>query len=757
MKDKARQLHRLRLLQRCFVTLRTAAPSEDTFEKRSRDQPYIVVRALADLDQCVKRFVSNRKHMLFYTIRRLNNKYNNRKVRDAKKSPSFKSFLTDFASDVASRIAMEQRLLLEAFEQRGQLDFRDRLVPTKMTLGEGKAFIDPGFKKDSPDCTLLPAGFKISKFRLMTQEGMGVIGWQTVWSADYAGDKESPRRGKWIGAGTQVVELEVASNDFVDGVEYVYESSVITGLRLHTIMKGWTKWVGGKVSESASTARVMVDQLPKDPSEESASIGDEELRHPGMPRNYITGFSGLQNVTRSTMLGVVVRRVRAHNIFSYYWIQDSLRSPRPTDDVEHAETSVDFPLVTRGSSDASTLASRATSARPLKLMHFTPMSDSSISSTVTDTTRNYHAFITSKPNKPDVLSVAESEFFNVLRMRLTELRAAEVRALDFARRIWSGARFRRSKYGVLSSITIVPGLTKWLFESLCKYLVPAPVSEVRAAMLKKKSRLLLIRSAAVRRKASAKSSEAGTIDYVKKAWAIALLGPKERKHREVQKERLSRLKSEIALLVAEADMLEKQSQQMAQEANSLLPELQTSARVCANFKLKIESARHLSSLLERMDLQTIKSKLAGYTKESSISAADMELIGINIEKNATKSLEYRGKTLDDVVKECVQEEREKAIKLEEERLALEQQKNRVAMTRSLDTKALRQLREGGHQSCRKQLAVNPQLSTTVRSQRSSSSRRLSASTSSLKRIVRIPSTISSVTLRSANEGGNGSA
>ena len=361
MESKAESQYSYRLLQKCFYAMRTYMTPLDTYDKRRRDQPFIITRLSADLEQLTKRFISHRKRMLFSLIKYLNDRYNFCRIRDAKKAPSFKSFVTEFGKDVSARIMMEQRLLLQAYENRGQLDFKDVRVPSKMLSGDGKPFVDPAQRRNM-ETSMLPPGFKISKVRFVVQEGMGIVGWQTVWSGDCAVDKESPRRGKWTGAGTEIVELSIALNDFVDALEYVYESSVITGIRLRTLLHGWTKWVGGRLSESASTAKLTCDMAPMD--DEVDRIAEQEARHPGIPRSYITGFTGLQNVTRATKLGIVVRQVRSHNVFSYYWVSDNVSSNSNMDD---NSVSTNFPLVTNAGSESTDQQSYT---RPMSILRY---------------------------------------------------------------------------------------------------------------------------------------------------------------------------------------------------------------------------------------------------------------------------------------------------------------------------------------------------------------------------------------------------
>eukprot|EP00607_Mallomonas_marina_P002975 CAMPEP_0182432714 /NCGR_PEP_ID=MMETSP1167-20130531/58392_1 /TAXON_ID=2988 /ORGANISM="Mallomonas Sp, Strain CCMP3275" /LENGTH=640 /DNA_ID=CAMNT_0024620549 /DNA_START=477 /DNA_END=2399 /DNA_ORIENTATION=- len=627
---------------------------------------------------------------------------------------------------------MEQRLLLEAFESKGRLEYKDIALPTHMGVTDGTLFTDP-MQRPGADVAELPAGFKISKFLVVHQEGMGIVGWQLMWSGDSMLDRESPKRGKWSGAGSEIHTLLVPSDDFLVAIEIVFEGSVITALRILNHLGGWSKYVGNRMSESANTVIMAADNVEKDPK--AAKIGEEEKRSPGMPRNYITGITGLQNVTRATGMGIIVRRVRSHTIFSYYWVTEP---PLVVKKAESVAPVWEMPPI------ASAVVAHLPQSRGVERHYKRPKladmnrkgSGSVVSGLTSDSTKK----------EEGVLTTAEEEFFNVLRMRLTELHAAEGRAVAFARRIWSNPRFNRTSSPIMCSITIVPALTKWFFESLCKYLVPPPLSESKASALQKDARLIRIRGESVKHRIALLQTELGNIHYENNKWKIAKLGDKEKKAIRDEQDRRTLLIEEIEQWKTEADRIELAAQEMKKQGDGLLPVLQMSVRVCNNFKMKIKAARHLSSLLERMDIYTIKDRLSVTSTEleHSISAEDMELLSQRLRQKRVDSIPTpKLMTLNMIIAEDLKEEREREEqKLRQERIRDKEIKMAI-LSKTTDAKTAKELMQQRKITARRSLAVDPIRSVSSANRKSqslsSSAHIRSIDFSTESRVVHIPS------------------
>ena len=50
--------------------------------------------------------------------------------------------------------------------------------------------------------------------------------------------------------------------------------------------------------------------------------GRDEKENPAMPREYIIGFSGIENDGNVSGMTLIVRKIRVPHIFSYFWVKD---------------------------------------------------------------------------------------------------------------------------------------------------------------------------------------------------------------------------------------------------------------------------------------------------------------------------------------------------------------------------------------------------------------------------------------------------
>ena len=120
-------------------------------------------------------------------------------------------------------------------------------------------------------------------------------------------------------------DINIPAEEFVVGMEYYYEGSVLMGLRLQLFFGGWSNWVGGRASSSTLSCTLTVHMSEYLPEEELyVEAGQDEVDTPGFPRAYVIGLAGIENVTRVTCPTLIVRKVLSHNIFSYTWVQDGI-------------------------------------------------------------------------------------------------------------------------------------------------------------------------------------------------------------------------------------------------------------------------------------------------------------------------------------------------------------------------------------------------------------------------------------------------
>jgi hypothetical protein len=213
---------RFNTLRKCLWALKTHLPGREAIEQMNDNPVFMSRRFEADIEQIRKRFLVYRRLALTSVVSKFNKKFLHRMAKDAKEAFSFKRFITTFRIENLNRISTEQRMLAENFEKRGTqtfTDFRaplpgDPCIPLIMNRVDGKYFSDPRENHENGRTLKIPGGFKISRIRLVFQSGI-IIGWQTVWAADGgATDIESPKRGDWNAAGTNV--QEVTKNLYTD-------------------------------------------------------------------------------------------------------------------------------------------------------------------------------------------------------------------------------------------------------------------------------------------------------------------------------------------------------------------------------------------------------------------------------------------------------------------------------------------------------------------------------------------------------------
>lgn len=759
----AKKKHRLRTLSLCFGALRYGMRPRDWMKTRRQDPIFALVRIETDMDQIAKRFLSMRRHGLAQVIRRYNRKFDFYQKKEGRKSMSFGRFLRNFSWEVSRRLVTEQRILFEAFEKRGSQEFVDvtapapghSLIPSIMTTVEGRTFFDPSphllpdaYLKPAtpvssylaqPVATLsssninlsstaalmlnrLPGGFQLRKLRLNFQDHQGIVGWQVVWAGDATKEVEGPKRGKWAGAAMHVEELIVPKDEFVVGVEYLYEGAAIMGLRFRLFREGWSKWAGGKTSMSTLSVYYGLELAPSVPQEEEFEARLDDDDDPAYPNIYVIGFSGMQTHGRSTNLGLVIRKVKTQHIFSYYWVQDALdrnkaagNSLEALNGVAGGEASV-IMNATEVPSEVLLGGAMSLSQEGLTLASQGNKNDGDLHAHVQMTTNSAdlsnsvdsaHQELYLNPeqdleqgeyfdgseagseeSKEDedgekedgegspeelaakkrmqmlngraALTSSEEQFFDVVRMRTTEVKVAQIRVERFARRIWTQRDIRVDP--VLSKLTplrIVAGLSRWLFEALCKKLLGLFVTEKHGTELVSKAHLLSLKAEIVERRATGVSMNLRALEGEVQPWAgKSLLGPQERLAKKEYLEKVLSFKDEIRMLMEESKRIREKSMEYEKEGRSMLPRMKLTRFVYGNYRLKVSAARNKESLLERMSIDDIKNALCGTSvRDTSLSESTMQTIRYSI-KSRPRTIQFDG-SLDELVEQEVYKHRER--------------------------------------------------------------------------------------------------
>lgn len=519
-----------------------------------------------------------------------------------------------------------------------------------------------------------------------------LLGWQLIWSADGAAEIESPARGLWHSAGVSNLETVVPKDDFLIGVEYLHDGPVIVGVRLKLFQGGFTKWIGGKTSMSTLSVYLGADSedlTPQISFEQNRRLDREERRSPALPYAIIIGLSGLLHNDRTTNIGLVLRKVHKQNLFSYYWVQDALErrmlqaqtgagtanSVRTLNEAQ----SVPSELLLRGSYElgGESLTVEGSGAQ-LEISIQTEGEDdegnedeegdeegdddcSNSSQAFENTTttqspsasvrrqqrmqggkiaRKFAQWLEQDELMVEKLTPPETQFFDVLRMRMTELSSAKTRAEEFARRVWTSRDIRlHPLLNKLVTLRIVSKLTNWLFNAISRRLIPYCRTEGRGLYLFRLSKRIEAKAKTLLRRASKSRTQAFNLENSRHPWdGKPVLGPQERAAKRQLYLQISELRSSATKLEAEAAQYLQQARENDELGSQLLPKVSLNTTVYLNFRTKVAAARHKESLMERMSLDQVKTGLFGNKmKENLLNKDQMQAIHASLRDRVVAS------------------------------------------------------------------------------------------------------------------------
>jgi hypothetical protein len=456
----------------------------------------------------------------------------------------------------------------------------------------------------------------------------GIVGWQMQWGADSMPNRSGKRRGKWLGGQLNIEEIDIPENDFVIGIDYTYEGSTTIALRLRLLVHGFTKWYGLKTSRSVLTMSLSAkNDSPTLPFEENfRSAGRDELENPAFPRNYVIGLACHDNGVRITNFQLVTRKVDTQDVFSYTWVDDGVRR-----------------LEDRLAKEAALAAEIAEEARLEKLAEM--MEANGVAMPSTDDSLPAIAPVEAQESDSEdeldapaadvalednvVISRHEEEFFDVIRMRNSEVSEAQRRAEQLARRIWRSYELRDPGHPMapLTTVRAVSAICFWLFSAVSKRLSAYPVHEKRAVALLQEGRIKALKSEVFDRRAHGLREMAENLSLAQHPWSgMKLVPPALKKQKMAMLDQIKTFKSDSKVFVKTAETMRIDSDNLLLEGRLLMPRLQLSIYVTANYRIKVEAARHKASLLEQMDLRTMKNALCGGAAEGGLSEDEMSLL-----------------------------------------------------------------------------------------------------------------------------------
>lgn len=555
--------------------------------------------------------------------------------REGLKALSFKRFVSDTINDIAERTMLEQILLLTAFERRGELVHKDIRVKSEQPAVEGVRFSEPKpFRLNSPPCIAkegVPAGYTLSKIRVAIQAGMGLIGFQCFWGATAARSIESKIRGKMFGGGIINSDFVIPPGDFLMDVEYICEGNALIGIRFKTFFQPWSRWIGKKATKLSKRYMMSANDASLDAQDahlEYKSGGIKEDQYPGVPQQYIIGFGGVETAARITCLHVIVRKVTSQHVFSYSWVQ----SVQEEDEEDNDEEAPNSPAGSQGSSRSGSRlpplvpkdeATQREELRNQMLSRFHKLGDESAAD------EDVHELEVKEVS----LSSAEEQFFDVIRMRAVEVKAAEARALKFARSVWKSMDLRmHESLSVATEIGVLSGLTRWFLEGLCKSLVKMPEDRDLADKLSEdmhQNRLDLENIDSVL-KADEGNIQAKKAEAAQQPWFNrSLLSPAMRAMKKTYQAELKALVGVLEKSKEEKQRLLTRKEQLRIKSEVHLPHIQLTIGVINNMNLKIKASAYKRHLLQSMPLETLKSQLGGVSEQAyhfKLSEAALERI-----------------------------------------------------------------------------------------------------------------------------------
>jgi hypothetical protein len=482
-----------------------------------------------------------------------------------------------------------------------------------------------------------------------------------------------------------VHELTIPREEFVVGLEYLYEGISILGLRVKLHFSGFSRWLGDKPTLSTLSVCLGPELAPTQAFEaDYTSPGRDEDESPAMPRAFIIGFSGLEFQGRMSSMTLVVRKIKAQHIFSYYWVKDALNQRAGSDFVagrsdmgqrydvtslpsqldvgapdfdprlvgdsvtdaskygknrdRSESTEVRLPPISRAAAAGAGATTTGSSAESVNdddrsigdmssISHGSKgagggggdavpsPTGSKMGGTVAKASVAGGASIISELQpRSRSLTSPEEQFFDLFRMRLMEIKGAERRAEQFARRLWTARQIKDDpQLGKLTSIAIIAPLTRWYFAGICKRVVKALPTEAQGEEMLEEAKKLLRDADRLRRRSINEVKIAATFEHTPQAWQAKLtLGPADRALKKAWTESLKQLKAKAHSTRLRSVALADEADRKNKLGKMLLPRMCLSSYICNIFGMKVAAARHKELLLQSgMDFEAIKVALEG--------------------------------------------------------------------------------------------------------------------------------------------------
>ncbi|GMH53787.1 hypothetical protein TrRE_jg84 [Triparma retinervis] len=604
IEDLMVERHELRFKRRVFHFWKTGVKTEDSYQRRKEDIPFSEGRCSTDLECMRARFINAYRGDLNILIRRENLKRARIVAEEARNGPSFKKFIHGLRNSVRGRVMLEQRMLIEAFAERGRLDFEDVKgddVAGKGGRKEGSTVISGsraggsraggsraggsrvgesraggsragGSRASSPTKSQanedaskasqtrateesnqplaaglksfsdapIPAGYGIGEITVVMKQGGGIVGLMSTAKAE-SKEREMGKFGPCSVGMSEVFSLKTEEQLVTMDVVY---GAVIERVRFHTSSGRKSKWFGQKISPTPHHKRLSAE------NEEA-----EDILYP--MAKYIVGFHGFVSRLRIVGLGIITRVVRKQYVFSYYWIRDG------------------------GNVDASALEGGGGEEKK-------EVAWGEDASVVEDPVERERLEARRLDDKRSNL-----EFAYILRMRRSNLESALTRAEAFARHLWTSRAIQMNwRLTVFAKFRVISMLSSWFFEAVAFRLVHLPETDGEAERMIlagekcKEEGVRLVEKAGFMKKSVEKD------EIRARPWKTE--GIISRKDRESEKEYQKNIQegyAEVEEMRQEGLRMQVEGEDMVGDGKAKMPAIENSPGVMAYFAKLISVAR----------------------------------------------------------------------------------------------------------------------------------------------------------------------
>jgi hypothetical protein len=305
---KARARSDVRLLHRCFMSLREHLKPQYTLEHRRANKPFEETCLDADIDKLRVRMLLHMRKSYSYRFRKLGRWLVKKRKATTRNQDTLKKLLDEQQAEVKRRLELERRLLFNAFEQRGVTSYQDE--PIKAEVGN-KDHVGVYFEDDK----LAMNGCIV---QVTLHHGEVVSGIELIRTSAGVMDR-IPIRGVASGGTKSVFRVNHEKGEKIMGMEGIAGLRDLCSVRFYTSHKRVSPWYG-----KSRIGRPYKIGCCDDPDAEDAT---DRVQSNALLDQHIVGFCGSLSRKALASLGVVMRSTVDRNVFSECWKEHSVSMP----------------------------------------------------------------------------------------------------------------------------------------------------------------------------------------------------------------------------------------------------------------------------------------------------------------------------------------------------------------------------------------------------------------------------------------------